>query len=257
MHCPKQISNANTAHIGSAAIIRPRVRSRTGVCCTASQQQVLVKVCGVTTAEDAQYAAQQGANLIGMIMWPKAKRAVSDDTAAAIAAAAKQHGAQAVGVFVDEDAATISRRCRAAGIPIAQLHGDASRAAVNQVPADLQVVYVLQANDAGQIVTPLPGAGAGQQLQRSIEWLLVDGMTGGSGKSFDWSNLQVPAGLASKGWLLAGGLNPGNVSQAVATAHPTAVDVSSGVCGPDGLAKDHSKVAAFIAGAKQAAAAAQ
>lgn len=82
-------------------------------------------------------------------------------------------------------------------------------------------------------------------------------LQGGSGKSFDWSNLQVPAGLASKGWLLAGGLNPGNVSQAVATAHPTAVDVSSGVCGPDGLAKDHSKVAAFIAGAKQAAAAAQ
>jgi phosphoribosylanthranilate isomerase len=72
-------------------------------------------------------------------MWPKAKRAVSDETAAAIAAAAKQHGAQAVGVFVDEDAATISRRCRAAGIPIAQLHGDASRAVVNQVPADLQV----------------------------------------------------------------------------------------------------------------------
>jgi phosphoribosylanthranilate isomerase len=74
-----------------------------------------------------------------MIMWPKAKRAVSDETAAAIAAAAKQHGALAVGVFVDEDAATISRRCRAAGIPIAQLHGDASRAVVNEVPADLQV----------------------------------------------------------------------------------------------------------------------
>jgi hypothetical protein len=79
------------------------------------------------------------ATITGMIMWPKAKRAVSDETAAAIAAAAKQHGAQAVGVFVDEDAGTISRRCRAAGIPIAQLHGDASRAVVNEVPADLQV----------------------------------------------------------------------------------------------------------------------
>jgi phosphoribosylanthranilate isomerase len=78
-------------------------------------------------------------------------------------------------------------------------------------------------------------------------------LQGGSGKTFDWSNLQVPTGLASKGWLLAGGLNPSNVAQAVATAHPTAVDVSSGVCGPDGLAKDQSKVTAFISGAKQAA----
>lgn len=76
-------------------------------------------------------------------MWPKAKRAVSDETAAAIAAAAKQHGAQAVGVFVDEDADTISSRCRAANIPIAQLHGDASRAVFNQVPADLQVRALL------------------------------------------------------------------------------------------------------------------
>eukprot|EP00882_Tetradesmus_deserticola_P027368 GHRQ01030270.1.p2 GENE.GHRQ01030270.1~~GHRQ01030270.1.p2 ORF type:complete len:127 (+),score=42.37 GHRQ01030270.1:501-881(+) len=120
-----------------------------------------------------------------------------------------------------------------------------------------QVVYVLQANDEGQIITPLPGAADGVRLQRSVEWLLIDGLTGGSGRSFDWSNLQVPIGLASKGWLLAGGLNPSNVAQAVATAHPNAVDVSSGVCGPDGLAKDHSKVAAFVSNAKQVALAAQ
>lgn len=72
-------------------------------------------------------------------MWPKAKRAVSDETAAAIAAAAKQGGAEAVGVFVDEDAATITQRCRQAGISIAQLHGDASRACLNSIPGDLQV----------------------------------------------------------------------------------------------------------------------
>lgn len=62
----------------------------------------------------------------------------------------------------------------------------------------------------------------------------------------------MPTGLATQGWLLAGGLNPGNVEQAVVTARPTAVDVSSGVCGPDGLLKDHSKVAEFISQAKQA-----
>jgi phosphoribosylanthranilate isomerase len=74
-----------------------------------------------------------------MIMWPKAKRSVSDATAADIAAAAKQHGAQPVGVFVDEDAATIARRCEAAGLGIAQLHGDNSRAALADIPDGLQV----------------------------------------------------------------------------------------------------------------------
>ncbi|KAF8069502.1 ALG5 [Scenedesmus sp. PABB004] len=177
-------------------------------------------------------------------MWPKAKRSVSDATAAAIAAAAAGGGAAAVGVFVDEDGPTIAARCAAAGILVAQLHGDGARAAVNDVPGDLQVVYVLQADDAGRIVTPLPGADGGPPLRRSIEWVLVDGMTGGSGKAFDWRNLRVPAHLGSRGWLLAGGLTPANVADAVALARPRAVDVSSGVCGPDGLLKDRDKVAA-------------
>lgn len=76
-------------------------------------------------------------------------------------------------------------------------------------------------------------------------------LQGGSGKTFDWTSLQVPKHLATRGWLLAGGLNPTNVAQAVSIAQPTAVDVSSGVCGPDGLLKDHAKVEAFIKGAKQ------
>lgn len=102
----------------------------------------------VAAQQLAPYQAQAALQLLtlappthpaGMIMWPTAKRAVSDQTAAAIAAAAKQHGAEPVGVFVDEDAATITQRCRAAGIPVAQLHGDASRASLNDIPADLQV----------------------------------------------------------------------------------------------------------------------
>jgi len=102
-------------------------------------------------------------------MWPKAKRSVSDATAAQIAAAAARHGAEAVGVFVDEDADTISRRCKAAGIRLAQLHGDGARAALPGIPADLQVVYVMHANPEGQILTQLPAGG------RRPDWLLVDG----------------------------------------------------------------------------------
>lgn len=76
-------------------------------------------------------------------------------------------------------------------------------------------------------------------------------LQGGSGKTFDWRSLQVPTSLPKLGWLLAGGLNPGNVAEAVAVARPTGVDVSSGVCGPDGLLKDHEKVTAFVRAAKQ------
>jgi phosphoribosylanthranilate isomerase len=69
----------------------------------------VVKVCGVTNAEDAIVAAQAGANLIGMILWPKAKRSIPAAVARQLAAAARAHGAEPVGVFVDEDAATIAR----------------------------------------------------------------------------------------------------------------------------------------------------
>jgi phosphoribosylanthranilate isomerase len=77
-------------------------------------------------------------------------------------------------------------------------------------------------------------------------------MQGGSGQAYDWSNVRIPLELSQSGWLLAGGLHPGNVAEAVAVANPTAVDVSSGVCGPDGLLKDKAKVQAFVAAAKAA-----
>lgn len=69
----------------------------------------LIKVCGVTRPEDAAHAAAEGANLVGMIMWPRAPRALTVEAAQAVAAAARSHGAEPVGVFVDEDAETIAR----------------------------------------------------------------------------------------------------------------------------------------------------
>lgn len=75
---------------------------------------------------------------------------------------------------------------------------------------------------------------------------------GGSGQTYDWSNVRVPD-VGARGWMLAGGLHPGNVADAVAAVRPAVVDVSSGVCGPDGLAKDHEKVRAFVAAALGAA----
>lgn len=82
---------------------------------------------------------------------------------------------------------------------------------------------------------------------RHADWLLVDGLKGGSGETYDWVRLQKPAlREGMQGWLLAGGLTPENVGQAISVAQPCGVDVSSGVAGPDAVAKDPSKVLKFI-----------
>jgi N-(5'phosphoribosyl)anthranilate (PRA) isomerase len=85
---------------------------------------------------------------------------------------------------------------------------------------------------------------------RQPDWLLVDGLKGGSGIALDWRSLEMPVNSAHRGWLLAGGLNAGNVAEAAAIAGPSGVDVSSGVAGPDGVAKDPAQVRAFVAAAK-------
>eukprot|EP00199_Chlamydomonas_sp_CCMP681_P005505 CAMPEP_0119105080 /NCGR_PEP_ID=MMETSP1180-20130426/3136_1 /TAXON_ID=3052 ORGANISM="Chlamydomonas cf sp, Strain CCMP681" /NCGR_SAMPLE_ID=MMETSP1180 /ASSEMBLY_ACC=CAM_ASM_000741 /LENGTH=243 /DNA_ID=CAMNT_0007090037 /DNA_START=266 /DNA_END=997 /DNA_ORIENTATION=- len=216
------------------------------VAASRSGAPTLLKICGVTSAEDALMAAEAGADLIGMIMWPKAKRSVSDAVAMQIANVAKQHGAQPVGVFVDESADLIVERCDRAGITVAQLHGDGARAALLGLQGKhLQIVYVMHATPDGQLVTSPPPPS-------SCDWVLVDGLQGGSGQALDWTQLQPPTGVARCGWLLAGGLQPDNVSTAVRLAHPTGVDVSSGVCGPDGLEKDRTKVSQFAQAVREA-----
>jgi phosphoribosylanthranilate isomerase len=121
------------------------------------------------TPEDAALAAQAGADFIGMIMWQKAKRAVKPERARKIVEAAEQYGAQPVGVFVDEDAATISSVCCEAGLKIVQLHGDGARKAISDLPPALQTIYVMQSDPEGRLQTPLPGTladGTAFQLSR-------------------------------------------------------------------------------------------
>jgi phosphoribosylanthranilate isomerase len=189
-------------------------------------------------------AAAAGANLIGMILWPKAKRSISPQVARRISAAARRHASAPVAVFVDEDAATIARVCQESDISIAQLHGDGARAALPDLPPHLQVVYVMHADKSGTLHTPLP-------LQ-PVQWVLLDSLKGGSGESFDWSNLRPPVETCTLGWVLAGGLTPDNVSEAVRLARPAGVDVSSGVCGPDGLGKDAARVQQYVHNAQLA-----
>jgi phosphoribosylanthranilate isomerase len=208
----------------------------------AEQSRRYVKVCGVTNVEDALLAVSSGANLIGMILWPKAKRSIRPSTAKEIAKIAREHGASPVAVFVDEDAATICRVCEESDVDIAQLHGDGARSALADLPPSIKTVYVMHADMAGVVQTALPHI--------DVDWVLLDSLQGGSGERFDWSSLNPPRGRS--GWLLAGGLTPENVAEAINTANPTGVDVSSGVCGPDGLKKDAAKVQQYVAEARGA-----
>lgn len=115
-----------------------------------------MKICGITSLKDAKLAAAAGADFLGMIMWQKAKRAVSAATAKDIASLAADKGIKPVGVFVDESAQQIQEACGAAGVHVAQLHGGPSREALFSLPESLQAIYVMNCNDEGKLLTPMP-----------------------------------------------------------------------------------------------------
>ena len=103
--------------------------------------------------------------MVGMIMWQKAKRAVSPQVAKDIALLAEDHGVQSVGVFVDETAQQIQDMCYTSKIQVAQLHGSAARQALPEISEDLHVVYVMHSNQQGSIQTPSPAELAEQTDQ--------------------------------------------------------------------------------------------
>lgn len=220
-------------------------RQHSRISASLDKNDKIIKVCGIISPDDARLAASAGADLIGMILWPKASRSVSLETARDIAMEAKKHNSEAVGVFVDEDGETISRVCREVGISYAQLHGDQARASFGTIGDDLRIIYVVHADKSGKIVTHVEESG------RRPDWYLVDSMKGGSGEAFDWDALEPPQG-SLHGWLLAGGLTDENVSLAIETAVPNGVDVSSGVCDASKLKKDPAKVHRYISKASEA-----
>ncbi|KAI3947236.1 hypothetical protein MKX01_019889 [Papaver californicum] len=197
----------------------------------------LVKMCGITSARDAAMAVEAGANLIGMIIWPKSK----------ISKVAKTYGAEAVGVFVDDDANTILRASDAAELDLVQLHGNCSRDAFPVVQQERRVVYVLHSNEDGDLLNQIADEDCS-----FVDWILVDSAKGGSGKGFNWTKFKLPHITSKHGWLLAGGIHPENVCEALNTLKPHGIDVSSGICGPDGIQKDPSRISSFMSAVNSA-----
>ncbi|MEW5772953.1 MAG: phosphoribosylanthranilate isomerase [Thermodesulfobacteriota bacterium] len=202
------------------------------------RQRLLVKVCGMTRQEDADACMELGADLLGFILHPPSPRNVAPEQAAAMATP----GILRVGVFVRQDADEVRRIMEAARLDLAQLAG-------NQDPDFCRAVG---AGRAVRVFFPERHAGIPEleaELARfagCMRFALLDAGTsgGGHGRSLAFSSL---AGIRSPApWLLAGGLSPANLSEALSQCSPAGVDINSGVERAPGL-KDRAKLEAAFA----------
>lgn len=201
-----------------------------------------IKCCGMTRIEDARLAAELGTDAIGLVFTARSKRRVSLEQARAIARAMPPF-VSIVALFMDDHASFVRDVIDAVQPDLLQFHGEEH----DDWCAQFGRRY-LKAIAMGE------GAAALPKLRRypGAAGLLLDGHglgeAGGSGKAFDWS--LMPSDLAQP-LILAGGLTPSNVTEAIRTARPWAVDVASGVESAPGI-KDPHKLAAFIAAVRQA-----
>ena len=208
--------------------------------------RVAVKVCGVTSREDARAAVAAGADAIGFVFWPRSPRAVDADTARAIAAALPPFVLR-VGVFVAAPNEEIRRVADEVGLDMVQLHGSEAPEAVAAAPR--RAVKAVRVGPGFRVEDALryDGAAAGLLVDTRVD----GGLPGGTGRSFDWS-LVRPLREGTSFLVLAGGLTPDNVGAAIAAVRPDAVDVSTGVESAPGR-KDPAKMRAFVEAVRGAA----
>lgn len=200
------------------------------------------KICGITRIEDALAAVEAGADAIGFVFYAKSPRAVSVQQARAIIPALPPF-VTTVGLFVNASRCELGEILDAVPLDLLQFHGDESAEACEEWRRPyIKALRVKAGDDIAAAVAAYPGA-SGVLLDTYVE-----GVPGGTGEAFDWS--LIPPDL-SKPLILAGGLTPENVADAVARVRPYAVDVSGGVEASKGI-KDHAKIRAFIAAARKA-----
>ena len=205
----------------------------------ASEKQVKVKVCGMTSLKDALNAVEGGADAVGFIFYKKSPRSVTMKTVREIVLELPPF-VDTVGVFVDETAEQINKIADYCNLDIIQLHGDESPTFCKKIRR--KVIKAFRIKDM-QSVKKLSSF----QVSGFLLDTFSDNLHGGTGKVFDW-NLALPAKKFGP-VIMAGGLTPNNVQQAVRQIRPYGVDVCSGVESEPGI-KDHKKVRAFLNNAK-------
>lgn len=200
---------------------------------------VKVKICGITTSEDAHWAVSEGADALGFIFAPS-KRAVTPEAARKIIETLPPFVIK-VGVFVNEKISSIRAIAKMCGLDVIQFHGSESPDLVGRFfPRSIKAVS-MRAEESIKVISRYH---AGAVLLDAYD----PDQRGGTGRVFSWAwaieakNLGIPV-------ILSGGLNPENVCEAIRVVDPYAVDVSSGVESSPGR-KDREKVSQFIRRAK-------
>src|SRR5262245_8415215 len=196
---------------------------------------MFVKICGITNADDAKAAAARGADAIGFIFWPSSPRFVEPEVARSIVAALPPSIA-AAGVFGDQPSAHINDVAARVGLRAVQLHGDETASFAAEISRPVIKAVALRSGSTPNV----------DSWPKSIT-LLVDVhdpvRRGGTGTTVDWS---MAGELARhRRIILAGGLNPENVVEAIMRVRPYGIDVSSGVESAPGR-KDHGRLTALF-----------
>jgi phosphoribosylanthranilate isomerase len=203
---------------------------------------VRVKICGVTTVDDAVAACDAGAHAIGLNFLATSPRAVTLERALEIREVVAPF-VQVVGVFVNAAAGVIREACAAGCVDLVQLHGAETPEFAKELGIKpLRAIRVRSEAD----LAPLP---AWERVARAI---VLDGagLAGAfGGASFDWSLVKAARALTSRPLVLAGGLSPENVASAIRAVRPAGVDVASGVESAPGR-KDPLLMRAFVRAAQ-------
>lgn len=197
-----------------------------------------IKICGITRVEDALAAAAMGADAIGLVFAARSPRRVQIEAARAIVEALPPFVAS-VALFMDDDPAFVGSVVEALAPDLVQFHGAEDATFCESFGRRYLKAVPMAGRGTGAIVE------AARAHPRAVG-LVLDGHglgeVGGSGRAFDWSLAQAEG---QPPLVVAGGLNPDNVAEAIRIAAPWAVDVSSGVEAAPGI-KDHGRMERFI-----------
>lgn len=200
----------------------------------------LIKVCGITRVEDAQYAASLGAWAVGMVFVPSSPRVIDAETARLITESVK---VEKVGVFVNASIEKINQTVQTVGLTAVQLHGDEDLSFISLLKKSIPQIKIIKAlrpqtREDLKVIS---------EFRSVCDWILMDAYSpkerGGTGQVADWTLAHEAS--QSGPILLAGGLNTENVQAACAQVHPHGLDVSSGLEISPGV-KSKEKMALFF-----------
>lgn len=202
-----------------------------------------VKICGLSDPKNLKAATSNGARFVGFVFYPPSPRYIEFDTAWNLARAVPT-GVRSVGLFVNPNDEELERILTGIQLDMIQLHGDETPGRIAEIKAkyNMPVIKAIRVASAEDLNT-LEG------FETIADWLLFDAkppkadLPGGTGESFDWKILS--GRNFKKPWMLSGGLNSQNVSEALSILKPDAVDISSGVESERGK-KDSNKIKTFL-----------